>query len=496
MGIVQKDALVTSIISYFGLFLGYLNKGVLFVALLSTDEIGIANLILAVSLLFAQFANFGTFNAIWRFFPNLKNESNSHNGFLAFNLKIAIVGTIVVSILLFIFNQQIADYYSRNSQDFVDYFVWIVPTGIAILLFKLLDGYARALYKSVYAVFLNDLLLRLLITIILVLFFYDLFDFKMLISLLCIAQWIPGLLLIFYLIKLGEWKVSPKRIRIHKKMRKIIYNYSGYSYLNSMGSSIVLTIDALMVAGMLGLAETGVYTTMIYFSRALTIPYNAIIRVAAPLVSNLWKENALKRMGELYSMVSSVSLTIGLLLFAGVWVSRFELFAILPSDFEIGIYTFLFIMIGSLIDMYCGLNAVILITSKKYRYDLIFTGILMIIVVLLNLWLIPIYGIVGAAISTSAAYLMYNLFRLTFVWWKFKLHPFSKSNVYIIVLFTLIMSLFELTNIQFPNLFLTIVFNSVVFTALFIGTIYYFKLEPNIVGYINKVLIKLKISKG
>lgn len=496
MGIIQKDALRTSIISYVGLILGYVNKGILFVLLLKTEEIGIVNLILTVSVLFSQFANFGTFNAIWRFFPNLRNDTNGHNGFLAFNLKIALVGILAISLLLIVFRDPIGAYYAKNSESFIDYFVWIIPTGIAVLLFKLLDGFTRALYKSVYAIFVNEFLLRLITTIILTLYFFQLFDFDFLVLLLCLAQWIPGILLIFYLVKLGEWKVAPKRVRIHRKMRNIIYNYSAYSYLNSIGSSIIVTIDALMVASMLGLSETGIYTTIIFVSRALTIPYGAIMRIAIPIIPGYWKENAMKKMNDLYVMVSSVSLALGLFFFAGVWISRVELFNILPPEFEQGIDIFLFIMIGKLFDMFCGLNTTILITSKKFRYDMIFTGALVILVILLNLWMIPIYGMVGAATSSAIAYIIYNSMRVIFVWWNYGLLPFSKSNIYIMILFSVILLFFEFTDITILNKWFTIGFNSILLTAVFWGVVYLLKLDSSIVNYMDKILIQFRLKKA
>ena len=57
MGFIQKDALKTMVITYFGLLLGYLNKGVLFILILKTEEIGLVNLILSVGILFSQLSN-------------------------------------------------------------------------------------------------------------------------------------------------------------------------------------------------------------------------------------------------------------------------------------------------------------------------------------------------------------------------------------------------------------------------------------------------------
>ena len=71
MGIIQKDALRTAIVSYIGMLLGYVNKVLLFVILLSQEEVGLINLILALGLLFAQFANLGSINSTWKFFPYL-----------------------------------------------------------------------------------------------------------------------------------------------------------------------------------------------------------------------------------------------------------------------------------------------------------------------------------------------------------------------------------------------------------------------------------------
>ena len=66
---LHKEAVRTMIITYLGLVLGYLNKGVLFILILSTEQIGLINLILGVGLLFAQFSNLGVINTIAKFLP-------------------------------------------------------------------------------------------------------------------------------------------------------------------------------------------------------------------------------------------------------------------------------------------------------------------------------------------------------------------------------------------------------------------------------------------
>ncbi len=81
MGIIQKDALRTTIISYTGMLLGYVNKVLLFVIFLTQEEIGLISLIFQLGLLFAQFANLGSINSMWKFFPYLCNSEKKHHGF-------------------------------------------------------------------------------------------------------------------------------------------------------------------------------------------------------------------------------------------------------------------------------------------------------------------------------------------------------------------------------------------------------------------------------
>ena len=110
MGIVQKDAFKTTVISYLGLFLGYVNKVVLFIWFLSTEQIGLINLILAVGLLFAQLSNLGTVYVTWRFFPFFRNEQKKHYGFLLANSLLVLFGILVFGSL----------FYKTKKSDLVD----------------------------------------------------------------------------------------------------------------------------------------------------------------------------------------------------------------------------------------------------------------------------------------------------------------------------------------------------------------------------------------
>ena len=139
MGIIQKDALRTTVISYLGLVLGYLNKAFLFLIFLNAEEVGLVNLIVTVGLLFAHVANLGTVYATWRFFPFFRNDSRKNYGFLLLNSLVVCFGIVLFTLIFFAFQSKIATYFSLKSPLFVAYYFWVIPLGIGTVFFTCVD---------------------------------------------------------------------------------------------------------------------------------------------------------------------------------------------------------------------------------------------------------------------------------------------------------------------------------------------------------------------
>jgi O-antigen/teichoic acid export membrane protein len=498
MGIVRKDAVKTSLISFSGLALGYVNKAILFILLFSQEQVGLVNLILTVGLLFGQLSNLGTIYAAWRFFPFFRNEQKGHYGFLYLNVLLVLGGIAFFSLVAYLFQGPIVRFYSARSDLFVDYYFWIIPIGIANVFFLLFESYMRGLFQNVLPVFLNEILLRILIFILLCAFALRVIDFNQFFILHALVYFLPCSILLVHLLKQKELKFSFRSITIPKRFRRILMTFSLISYVNTLATMFVISLDAMMIASFLGLAATGIYTTIIYLSSALMVPYRAMVRVSSPLVAKYWKERDFIAMQSLYEKTSSVGLLAGLTGFLLVLLPINELFSFIP-DYKSGIPVFIILMVGRLTDMYCGINGIIFSTSKKYRNDLIFTIILCTIVFVLNWLLIPIYGIAGAAISTSFAYLFYNALRSYYVYHLFGLSPFNKNQFKVLGLFLLFLLLYyliESTGIwtSLP-IFLTIISKEILLVLGFLTPIYLLNLEPETVSLVQKKLHKLGLIK-
>ena len=496
MGIVQKDAFRTMIISYLGIVLGYLNKGLLFLLILSTEQIGLVNLICSVGILFAQFANLGTIYTTWKFLPFFKNEEKKHHGFLPLMLLIVLLGITICTIAALLFRSKIEGMYSVRSALFVTYYLWILPIGISYVLFMILEVYLRSFYKNIISVVALEIVLRLSLTLLLMLIWFNAISFNVFIILHSLIYILPALVLIIYLYRINELNLSLSSIKISKRFKKILIQFSLFNYVNTLGNVLVNSLDVMMIAQFIGLQATGVYTTVVFLTSAIQVPFKSILRVSSSLVADYWKHREFNKMKELYQKVSSVSLVIGLGSFVFVWNNIDFLFSFLKPEFHEGKWVFFFLMMGRLIDMFFGLNGSIFSTSKKFKYDIIFTLVLIGAVFFLNLLFIPKWGIAGAAISTSIALIIYNVGRLIFVWAIYKIHPFQRNQFIVIGLGLLTIYFGSLTQDLIQNKWIQCCIESILVFGVFFLPIYLFSLEKETVNYVKKGILFIKEKTG
>jgi O-antigen/teichoic acid export membrane protein len=103
----------------------------------------------------------------------------------------------------------------------------------------------------------------------------------------------------------------------------------------------------------------------------------------------------------------------------------------------------------------------------------------------MNYFLIPVYGITGAALATMFSIILFNLIKLIFIQIHYKLQPFTFASLYVIV----IAGITWLIIAFIPDLksdFFNLAYKSILITILFPGVIIYLKLSPDINELLNK----------
>jgi len=234
-----------------------------------------------------------------------------------------------------------------------------------------------------------------------------------------------------------------------------------------------------MIASKLNLAQSGIYTTIFLIATAMTLPYRSIQKITYPLVGRFWKSRDMKSVSDLYSKTTLVMMIVGGALIVLLWGNINSIFRFIPKEYYIAKYAFYLLCFAKYIDMITGLNGIIMVTSNKYKYDLYFMLVLVVTTIILNLVLIPIYGMTGAAIAAAASLVFYNAIRVGFVLYHFRMQPFTLNCLSILLITA--GALIAVNFIPFViNKYVSICINSAFIGVIYGGAMLFFRFSPEI----------------
>ncbi len=459
--------------------LGYVNTLLLFPNFFSPDQFGLTKLLIAVSGMFAQFSALGFTSVSFKFFPFFRDKERQHQGFLFMLLLVPLLGFAIITLLFVLFKPVVLKYYAPHEAEvLLKYYYYIILLAFFALLYNLQDAYLKSLYKSVVPSFVQDFLLRILTTVAISFYAFGWLDFENFVLLYIGINCATSLVLTAYIIFLKQFFIKPTRQAFKVIPIKEVLNYGLFSFIGNISTTLNNNIDTLMILNYLGLGEVGIFQIAFFVTSAIRIPASSILKIVGPQVADYWSTNNLPAMESIYKRVTSINLVLGCLLFIGIWANIDNIFSFMPEVYRKGKYVFFFIGLARIFDMATGLNGVILLTSEKYRYDLLFNALLAIITVVTNMIFIPLFGIEGAALASMLTIIAINLARLIFVWVIFKMQPFGWRSLLILGIAVAVYSASLLIPVL-PNNFLDLALRSVFILSIYSILILALKASPD-----------------
>ncbi len=434
MGIIIKQSIKSSIFAYVGILIGFVTTALLMPKVLSEAEVGLIRLITSISILLAQFSNLGFNAAGVRYFPFFRNYENGHNGYLFWAFFTTMVGLFITLLVLFFNDGLILDFFNASKSSLLgEYLIWVIPLTIFTVFFYVFDNYSRFLFDSTSGTILKEFIQRIFILLAVLAVFFKFSNFDNFVLLYVFALSFPTVLLVIQLWQKKQLVLKPINKIWTKEFTKGFSNLAMLTFLSGFSTQVVQYIDQIQVTKYISLEANGIYATMMMFGTVIYMPTLQLSRIGSSVIAEAWKTDNFKTISEVYSKSCLNLLLFGLFLFLCVTLNLSNLFEFLPN-YQSGYWVVIWIGLGKLFDMATGLNGVILQTSKYYYLDTLFMMFLIVSTWLLNSMLIPQLGITGSAIATTISILMFNIFRTIFVWWAFKLMPFSWKNFNLIII--------------------------------------------------------------
>lgn len=486
MGIVIRKSLATTIFSYLGVAIGYLNLLYFFPKFLSTSQIGLYRLVLDTALLLTPFAQAGITQGIIKFYPASK-DPNEKKDLELFSFLFLFFSLCIFSTILILLKEDLLSLlFSQNKDQIEEFYNLLLFLIIILSLFAFFEGFSRANTSIVLVNFLKDVFIRILTTVSIFLFFKKILSFEGLVYSLLVIYGIATLILSFQ--TTSKYKLSLrfnlKTLSFYRIREMVKYNF--FMVISAGSNLVVGKIDSLMISALLGLAENGIYQIMFFVAVVVEIPKRAVSQVAISLYSKAFAKNNLQEIKILYFKTALNQLIVGLLLYIGIVINLHNLFFFIPNGeaYEVGKWVVVIIGASRVLDMAAGSNGELIVMSKFYHFNVIAITSLAFLTVLTNYFFIPSFGINGAAIASFISLALFNLVKMVFIYKKFKLQPFNSQSLKVLAIGTLTFTVGILLP-AFGNHFLDLLIRSSL-VAFFYGLLIYgTKASEDINNFLN-----------
>jgi O-antigen/teichoic acid export membrane protein len=434
LGIVQRQGLRNTFISYVGLGIGFVNTTLVLPRLLAPAQLGLTSVLVSLATMGALVSALGFTNTTLRYFPYFRNRETGHSGFLPLLLGLPLALFILVAAVLWLGRPLVLRWYAHDAALLGPHYGVMLGLALCILLYNLLEAYTKSLFHTSFSSFLTDVLQRLLIVGAAVLFGAGYLTFSGFVLAYLGSYAAIAALLLGYLAAIGELHLRPTRAVLAVRPVGELVRFGSFALLGNISGTLLVTIDALML-GSHSFAEAGIYTIALNISTALAVPFRALYKTAYPLIAEYWKEGATDKMLDFYRRTTRLNTALGTYLALGIGLNLPFIYSLIHRpEYAAGTLAVLLLLAGRLTDGITGVNGIIVVTSPRYRYDLLFNVGLSVLIIGLNALLIPWLGLTGAAISNALALASINLARTWFVWRSFGWQPFDKYIFYILAL--------------------------------------------------------------
>ena len=484
MGIVLKQSFKNTLVTYIGFGIGAVNVLFLFTNFLSEDYVGLITFILSTANILMPLMAFGTHNTIVKFYSSYKTKQ-SQNSFLMLMVFLPLVVIIPFGLIGVFAYKSIGEWLSSENDLILDY-VWLIyVAAIAFAYFEVFYAWAKVQMKTVFGNFMREVFHRLGTTILLICFYYKLITVEQLI------YGVTGVYILRMLVmKLYAYSLKAPTFRIYKigNLSNVL-KYTTLIIIAGSIANIILEIDKFMIGHYVPIENVAYYGVAIYISMVINVPYRSLHQIASPITAKLLNEKNKVELSVFYRKSSINLFVISGLIFLLIVLNINEMYRLIPENYSEGLLVVFLISFAKLLDSLLGNNNAILFNSDHYRVVLAQGVFLAVITIGMNMLLIPEYGINGAAIASFLCMLVYNTIKVTYVYRKFKMQPFTVDTVKTFVLILVSLGIFYYWDFSFHP-FINIVLKSALISVFYVIMSYYLDLSEDINKLINKYLLR------
>jgi len=417
----------------FGLFLNriiitLINFIYVFIAarFLGPKNFGLLSISISVFTIVEIFSNFGLPNTIQRFLSG-KDDGFCSRYYVTI-LSIGSVSTIITFIILFFS----ASFISKRIFNETELVYLLRYLSIALLFSTPLELsravlIAKEKINSIIVIDVVNYVIRLILFISLFLIFNEI----IVVIWAIIIGYVSSLVIAIIFLK--KFNLKPKFDYSHSSYKNI-FNYSLPILFVGLSYVISNQTDRLMI-GMFSTAfAVGIYALVTKLSELLHFLHGSFLRIFMPIASDSYRSGNMDDIKKSYYFINrwvGITNSLILIIFAGFGKKIISLFG---EDFPIVTSYKVLLIVGiySFFTTWVGPSGALLQITNRQRIELLNTIVFILLNILLNYILIPIYGIFGAAFATLISGVTRNIMQIIEIRIIYNFYPFNKNHLFLL----------------------------------------------------------------
>lgn len=413
VGIVIRQSFYNTVNAYLGVALGALNTMILFPRLFPEDPsfMGEVQTILAGATVYGSFGHLGLAPALVTFFPRMNVEQQRRYWRKALLAIAGLSLAVGLGWYFFVWLTAVPDLYH-----------YAFPLALAMVYFEMYNSRLQAQQMVVLPSFLRLVGRRLIMTLGLLLLYWQDWGGDALMLLLT-----GGYLLHLLVLAVQRFDYLPARENAVREglRRNNIMRYSLFIVMAATVTMVVSRIDVLMIRGLLGPEAVTLYTIAFFMGSVVGLPGRALSTSLRPVLSNAFARNDMQQVSEVYKRAAQSQFYINGVVLLFILANFNWVMLLLPESYRVPGLVVLLIGLSQVVQTAAGPNGIILQLGKRVHYNLYVACLLFFLTIILNWVLIPKFGLIGAGFSALLAIGIFNLVRGYLVFRDFKIKPYE-----------------------------------------------------------------------
>ena len=439
MGVIAKQSIRGTIVTYLGIGVGIITTFFVLTRFLTTEEIGLARVLIDAATLFIGLAQLGTNASIIRFYPYFKEkDSEEDHGFFFWALVVPFIGFLLFALVYWICRVPLGSWFGDKSPLFVEYYYFVLPLAFFMLYQTICESTCNVLMHIVVPRAVRELVVRVGLLAIYLLYAFRVISMDGLVIGICVNYSVAALVNLCYFFSLQRITLKPDWpfLRAHSDLVRRYLIYTGFLLLSAVTTVLAPTLSSFFVTAKMGLNNTGIFAIATYMAVLVSVPNRSVSAIASPQLSRAIKEQNREECSFLIRQVTRNMLLIGGFILLAIWLNIDLIFHILPNGATFATAKNVVLVLG-VSQLVLGTFTICLTALNYSRYfaiSLLLSVVLTVSAILLNNYLVPRYGMEGAALSNLISYGIYYLLIIATIVPLGHFHVVDHRWVYVLLL--------------------------------------------------------------